>query len=83
MNILIDVIPQITSGKYDRAGILPFCVVNGQIFFGFGYKKFYKVCGTIGGSYERSDVNLITTAFREVSEEIGDYLPQTEKFNVQ
>lgn len=67
---------KLDSNEINRAGIIPYCIINGKLFFAFGLTSFRKTLNVIGGAYDSQDFNLIDTAIREFEEETGDFFPK-------
>jgi len=55
--------------KYQRAGIIPFVIQDGVIFFAFGIEPYLAAIGDFGGGRELSDYDALDTALREYQEE--------------
>jgi 8-oxo-dGTP pyrophosphatase MutT (NUDIX family) len=64
-----------TSSVINRAGIIPICDDGKRKWIGVGVSNYSANITTLGGSYEATDHDLLSTAVREYNEEIGSNIP--------
>jgi len=64
-----------SNTNIERAGIIPIYEDDGYLWIGFGISNYSAIITPIGGSYEDSDHDLLSTAVREYNEEVEGNLP--------
>lgn len=64
-----------TNPDLNRAGVLPVYNLNGNVLVGVGVNTYTTNVSPLGGSFEKDDIDLLSTAVREYNEEVGDNYP--------
>lgn len=65
-----------SDSRIGRAGVVPYAERNGEIWYGFGISSTLGSISVIGGGFEPTDFDLLSTVQREYREEIGDNLQE-------
>lgn len=76
---LQNLLPCLSSLNIPRAGIIPYTIVNGQIFIIFGLERGIGSISDFGGKKEANDRDLIDTALREFREETLNQFPEISR----
>jgi hypothetical protein len=65
---------KLSEPSVNRSGIIPYCMKDDIFLIALGLNNFRKTLTVIGGQYDDSDFDLLSTAVREFNEESGGLL---------
>lgn len=72
----------LTNNNITRCGLIPICKQDDVLLLGLVVSTYSSSIGSIGGSNEYNDHDLLNTIIRETKEEVGNYLGKIEGYHL-